>query len=412
MIGRQISLREFARFAGEYEAVLVALFRRADESLSREDLMRIAADHGDGKTPSHIVDCLIEYRMVEEADIQSGLFRYAAPLAELHRHLAKQGEPVSAESIAANLAALNHVVTDMDIARAAGNASKARLAADDLRLLCSQIMRGVVQNHRHIQREALVIKGSEGSMPLRVRYERLQHAWERYIEPLVRMVEIRGEFSSRTSEAERALIAAEREGLLTDAEEVRRSRLLLASATATAVRAVTDCVKTVQPILSELRADSRVVAGAALGMAAFIRTGAVRSGLAALLRHVHVREQERFRDEHARDILATLLDFKPTEPDPTPPASQGVAEGVDIEFIPFLQSAVAGLRVAGHVPDVLAFMRKRHPEAPSHHMLRLYHELLDLDGIGPRAVLGPREEYALPGCDLSSPRLTLLPETP
>ena len=45
-------------------------------------------------------------------------------------------------------------------------------------------------------------------------------------------------------------------------------------------------------------------------------------------------------------------------------------------------------------------------------MLRLYHELLDLDGIGPRAVLGPREEYALPGCDLSSPRLTLLPETP
>jgi hypothetical protein len=412
LTGRQISLKEFARFAADYEVLLSALYRRAEEPLSRSELVTIAFDHGEDRaSPHHIVERLIEYRIVEEADLQSGLFRYAQPLIELHRHLAKQGEPVSAESIEANLGALNHTVADIELARSVGNAAKARLATDDIRRLCTEILRGVVQNHRHIQREALDIKASEGSVPLRVRYERLQHAWDRYIAPLVRMVETRGEFAGRTQDADRALAAADNDGLLPDPEEVRRTRLLLASTSSTATRAVTDCVKTVQPILSELRANSRMVAGAALGMSAFIRAGAVRSGLTTLLRHVYVREQERFRDEHAHDILAGILAFKPTEPEPTPPSTEADSEEGDLDFVPFLQRAMADLNEVSRVDDVLAFVSQRNPHAPGHHMLRLYHELLGTESPGRQAVLGERAEYSLEGCDLSSPRLSLLPET-
>jgi hypothetical protein len=406
--GRQISLKEFARFAFDYEAVLFTLYQHTEETHSRSDLLRIAADHGGVESSaSRIVERLIEYRIVEEADLQSGLYRYSQPLVELHRHLAKQGEPVSAESIEANLGALNHAVADIDLARTAGNGAKARLATDDIRRLCAEILRGVVQNHRHIQREALEIKACEGSVPLRVRYERLQHAWDRYIAPLVRMVESRGEFAGRTQDAERALSAADRDGLLPDTEEVRRTRLLLAATGITATRAVTDCVKTVQPVLSELRADSRVVAGAALGMTAFIRFGADRSGLASLLRYIQVREQERFRDDHACDILAGILDFRPALPEPTPSASEAADEESDPNFVPFMQRVIASLREKGEVDDVITFVRGSHPDAPGHHVLRLYHELLGAEDDEFRITVGGRFEYSLPGCDLSSPILAL-----
>jgi hypothetical protein len=407
MSSRVISIKEFSGFAFDNPSILGALYRRQGEVFSEADLRVLAAAHADDKnTPEHIVRRLIDFRLVEEVDLNSGTYRYARALIDLHRHLENHGEPVSAESIEGNLSSLAQAGSELAMACTQLNHGKAHTAATEIRRLCDDVLRGVTQNFRYVINESLEIKKGDIHLSLRERHDRLRHAWDRYIDPLVQIVNVRGEFAARVQAVEVALLQAENCALLTDTEEVRMLRRLLASVTATANRVMADCLKTVQPLLQRLHADGLVMQGAALGMAQFLKNGAVASGLPGLINVVSERKQDLYRDDELKDVLVALVSFHPTPPAPLPqPAELDTYEPAD-DYIMFLDETVALLRQMKQVPDLLAFVQEQNPQRSAHHFIRLYHRLGAEDSDFPVNFFG-RQTYVLADCELDAPQMAI-----
>jgi len=407
MSGRQISLREFASFASRYSAVLETLFKRSDDEFSRADLLSIAASVStdEAASPESIVRTMEEYRLIEKTEEQATTYRYPRALIDLHRHFSMLSEPVSAQSITANVSALSQAGADIRLAVAGSNSGAARNAADEIRRLCNDVLRGVSENYKFILHEALELKKGDGSMTIKQRYERLDHAWARYIEPLRMIVLVQGSFSHHVAEADSGLAAAEKTGVLPDAEEVRMLRRFLGLVVQTANRSMADCLKTVQPLLNRLKQDGRVAHGAAVGISQFIHVGPSRSGIPALLRIISVREQDRFQNNELSSVLRTLLSLKPSPPPIIPESSSDLRNGQQVDMR-FAAEAIASVEAAGTVTDLLTFLHDRFPDRHAFDHVSIFHYLTKEES-GFTAHFGPMKDYELLGASIQSAQLSL-----
>lgn len=402
---RRISIKEFAHFATRHSEVLEALFERASEEFTFPVLVRIAESTWQEGNPSAetIARNLVDMRIVEATDHTGSTFRYSPAIADLQRHLALTPDPVSARSILANVSDLADTNANIRRAIEIGDGGLALRAHEDLRRLCTNILRGVAENFRFVMNEVLDLKKASASITLRDRYARLDYSWTRYADPLRVMLLADGDFSQRMSAAENLIKRACESGLFPNRDQPESLRRYISIVLQSTNLAIVDCVRTVQPLLERLREDSMVAAGAAVGMAQFTKCGAIPSGIIKLLPVAFSAERDCFADAELDQTLRAILTIRPAPPPVIPDVHGGRTAGADAAFV---AEAIESLSTAGEVPDLLAHLLNKHPDRTAYDCLCVFHHLTKpSSGFSP--TFGPLAEFDFSDAIVTSSRLSI-----
>jgi hypothetical protein len=267
-----VTFQEFASFAAVQAPLLEALFRQRDREFSESDLVALVEEHrnrdlnnGGTSTPT-IVRRLKELRIVEDAGTgeAGSAFRYAEILADLHEYFSQTLAPISPESIEGAIVSIRKLVSEIEEARRDFSAGTVESRAREIRQRCSQVLKGIEANYRHIMNEAASIRAESAQLTAQARFVRLERAFRTYIGPLTEVVHARGLLHQVLEEAQRSVEAAEEEGLFKAPEQAAATCRRFEALRSRGVARISDCMDTIRPLIEKYRQQTLAAQGAGL----------------------------------------------------------------------------------------------------------------------------------------------------
>lgn len=394
-----VSPQAFFRFAAEHHALLVDLYQHRDGMTEARLLQLIRRHAGDsGPSASHVANRLQELGFIDAAPHATAQFEMTRPFAELMATLLREYRLTSVEVIRAYFTAMDHLTAEIGQAVAAGNGDALVRALKDAAEHVERMRHDSRRNREEVIATAMQVKSNRDRMSPRRRFEIINRLWTRYLVPLRDMVDTHKAMDASLDRAERVLAEAEDrfriDGPVASAVSAARARVRRLRREV--VLDFRESIREVAPLYEELRRENALARGASHALEKIMKQGLGALALPRRLGICNWQQQGLFSDAALEAYLIALHGYAPERPRAIAPGS-GTAMS---DHIP-LDAFDAQVREALPIPDALAWLSRRWPDAPLKTVLRLYGRMHS-GRYGPVSFGAEQNAYRGPGVRLQA----------
>ncbi len=389
----------FFRFAADHYLLLVDLFYRA-EGVNDAELLALVERHRDARSPAapYVAEQCRGLGILEPAPDATATYELTRPVRTLLGHLLLEHRLTSAAVIQAYLDDLEALGRELDQAVAGGRGGPAVRVLAEVGDLLERVRQDSRANREGIIGEVLRIKSNLDRRTVRERFEEVNRLWSRYLEPLRDLIDVRQAMDHTLDGLDRLL----RQGLAAFtldgavSRELGRARLRLLRLRREAAEDFREALREIEPLYQALRRENELVRGASRALERIRREGLRCLDWTGLLALPVWRREGLFGDPAAEAFLRDVRGYEPRRPHALP---EGSGDGPPAFLDP--EELLGALRADLPVPDLLAWLAARYPEASLGELLRAYGRL-HAGPPGP-AAFGPAERaYRIAGVRVSA----------
>lgn len=394
----------FFRFAARYYPLLLDLFYRR-EGFTEADLRSLIATLSTESDPSpvNIIDQLLSFGIIEPIPDATASFELTAPVQNLLSYLLREHRLTSAKEIQAHLTDLGELREELDTASRQNNGHQALRALNDISQLIERIRDGSHRNREAIINEVIKLKSNRERRSTKERFEIINRLWNRYLEPLRDLIDVKKAMDAGLDDLERSLVTNGQtfaiDGAL--AREFSRCRARLLRLRRGMTEDFAESVREVEPLYRSLKRESELVRGASLALEKLDRSGMVSLQLLELMALPVWRVEGLFSDTSLESYLSEIKGYEPGQPQPL------IETGTTTPPECILPSALyARLESALPVDDLLAWLLEEYPDAGVGELVRAYGRVF-LRQSNSMRFIGEERRYTLPDATLIARPLRL-----
>lgn len=205
-----VSPAAFFRFASENIGVVIAVFENG--ATDEATLSALIDRHRVDSQPSseHIRRQLEDLRILERSAEAESVFEIAPQVGELLSWLTHRQRLSSAAVLRAHLDDLTAVGKELQQAVGTGDASLAALALNDAGGLVERLRALSEANREAMVTEAQNVRSARADSSSVERFQRVRRLWEQFLSPLQQLVDVRGEMEQRLETLRELLHEGER----------------------------------------------------------------------------------------------------------------------------------------------------------------------------------------------------------
>jgi len=362
--------QSFFRFAARYYPLLLDLYYRR-EGFTEGDLRNLleglytAGDPG----PATVIDQLLSFSIIEPIPDATASFELTAPVQNLLSFLLREHRLTSTKVLQVYLTDLGELRDVLDGASGQHLGHQAARALNDISQLIERIRQDSHSNREAIIGEVIKLKSNRERRTTRERFEIINHLWNRYLEPLRDLIDVRKAMDASLDDLDRSLTANGRifalDGAL--AREFSRCRARLLRLRREMTEDFYESIREVEPLYVSLKRESELVRGASLALERLDRSGLASLDLREMMAIPVWRIEGIFSDTSLESFLHGIKGYKPG----IPPPLVDTGETARPEFI-LPSELYARLASALPVDDLLAWLLESYPEAGAGELIRAY----------------------------------------
>lgn len=333
---------------------------------------------------------LRELQILVPIEPGSEAFFMAEPVARLLSYLFNEANPATPEMVHGYVCSLETTIKRLGMALHE-EVQQVKLAFEELGQALRRIHADLEETQHAILAEVAHHKTERTRVPVRVKYRRIVHWMERYVEPMIDIVRADGPLRAVFDEAERLLKVARAEALFNDHPALTRNLRLLRLVAAHALRVFTQCRKEIQPLYESLRRSSSIAEGAARALEKLQAEGLSKWGSEHLIPIAALRFQAVPGDAAISLSIHRVVNHPP-EPAPVLQLSADKQDPGALIKLGWLNSLPRLVRNDLPLDDLLGWLLTRHPNPNTLDLLAGFGKLVfdaELDaafGDGPTVV--------------------------
>ena len=357
----KINPQSFFNFCATHSALLRALAEHDGEISEADSLRMIRANPGAGEElPETGWRRLRELQILVPTEPGSELYLLAEPVARLLAYLFNESNPATPEVIQGYVLSLETTGKRLSRALDEEDITAVKLAFEEI----SQTLRRVHADLNATQHAILAAvaryKTERARVPVREKYRLIVHWMERYVEPMIRIIDRDGILRATFEETEKLLERARAEALFNDHPALARNLRFLRLVGDHALRVFTQCRREIQPLYESLRRSSFIAEGAARALEKLQAEGLAKWGSEHLIPVATWRFQNVPGDAAIGIALRRVIEHPPESPPVLELASEEETPSALVRRL-WLDSLAERVRDELPVEDVLAWLVERHP---------------------------------------------------
>lgn len=360
----------FFRFATRYYPLLLDLFYRR-EGFTEADLRGLITNLSTESDPAplNVIDQLLSYGIIEPIPDATASFELTAPVHNLLAYLLREHRLTSATEIQSHLTDLGELREELDSASRQNLGNQALRALNDISQTTERIRQGSHSNREAIIGEVIKLKSNRERRSTKERFEIINRLWNRYLEPLRDLIDVKKAMDASLDDLERSLMTNGKtfaiDGALT--REFSRCRARLLRLRREMSEDFSESVREVEPLYRSLIREGELVRGASLALEKLDRSGLGSLQLQELTALPVWRVEGLFSDTSLESYLSGIKGYEPGQPQPLIETKATAPP----ECI--LPSALYA-RLASTLPvdDLLAWLLEEYPEAGVGELVRAY----------------------------------------
>ncbi len=380
----KINPQAFFNFCAAHPVLLRALAERGGEFSEAETLRLIRANPGAAEElPETAWRRLRELQILVPTEPGSESHFLAEPVARLLSYLFNEANPATPEMIRGYVLSLDTTCKRLARALDEEDITPVKLAFDEISQTLRRIHADLDETHHAILTEVARYKTERARVSVREKFRRIVHWMERYVEPMIKIIDADGPLRATFDETERLLGRAREEALFNDHPALARNLRFLRLIRDHALRVFTQCRKEIQPLYESLRRSSAIAEGAARALEKLQNEGLVRWGNEPLIGVCALRFQNVPGDAAIGHALRRVVEHPPEPPPVLELTSEEAAPGALLRrrWLDALPE-----RAATELPieDLLGWMVERHPDQDTAQILSGFSELIFHDNFHAR----------------------------
>nr|MBF0221333.1 hypothetical protein [Desulfobulbaceae bacterium] len=362
--------QSFFRFADRHYPLLLDLFYRST-GLTEADLRDlIDASRTEGAPGSAaIINQLISYGIIEPVPDATATFELTAPIGALLAFLLREHRLTSAKVIQGYLSDLEDLRNEIDGAALQKLNNQAARALTDISQVIERIRQDSQANREAILTEVLKLKANRDKRTVRERFEVINRLWNRHLEPLRDLIDVKKAMDASLDDLERSLLTDGKTFVLDGAltREFSRCRARLLRLRREVAENFYESMKEVEPLYISLKRESELVRGASLALEKIDRAGLASLNFDACLAIPIWRLEGTFSDTYLEAFFHEVQGYEPTVPQPLP-----AAEEIPLHEFILPSDLFARLDASVPVPDLLTWLLAQYPKATAGELVRAY----------------------------------------
>lgn len=311
----KINPQTFFNFCATHTTLLRAIAERGGE-ISEIDAIRLvrANPPSSEELPETTWRRLRELQILIPTEPSSELYFLADPISRLLTYLFNEANPATPEMIRGYVMSLE--TTDKRLARALEeeDVQQVKLSFEEVSQTLRRIHADLDETHHAILVEVARYKTERSRVSVREKYRRIVHWMERYVEPMIAIIDADGPMRVAFDETERLLWKARSEALFNDLPTLARNQRFLRLVGSHALRVFTQCRKEIQPLYESLRRSSLIAEGAARALEKLQNEGLAKWGVEPLICVCALRFQNVPSEVAIALVLRRMIEHPPEPP--------------------------------------------------------------------------------------------------
>lgn len=365
--------QSFFRFANQYYSLLLDLFYRR-EGFSEGDLRNIIETTCGEKDvdSTKLISQLQSLSIIEPIPDATASFELTAPVVNLMSFLLREHRLTSTKVLQVYLTDLGELREELNGATRQNLGNQAARALNDISQLIERLRQDSHSNREGIIREVIKLKSNKEHRSVRERFEVINHLWNRYLEPLRDLIDVKMAMDAGLDDLERSLSAGTKTFILDGAlaREFSRCQARLLRLRREMTEDFSESMREVEPLYVSLKRDSELVRGASLALERMDRFGLASLQLPELMAIPVWRIEGLFSDTSLEAFLHGVKGYQPGVSEPLTDPNEAV-EGDFILQTELLERVEAALPI----DDVLYWLLENYPEAELGEVIRAYGRL-------------------------------------
>lgn len=270
----KINPQRFFNFCANHAPLLRGLADAKGE-LSEADVRRLIRNGGNssGELPETTWRNLRELQILVPTEAGSDFYSVADPVNRLIAYLFDEARAATPQIIAGYIQSLDTLGKQLSRAIDGDDISIVRLALEEILQTLRRIQADLDETHRSILKEVATYKTERETISARDKFRRIVHWMDRYVDPMVEIVNEDGPLRATFDEINRLLHRAREHGLFNDLPALERNTKHLRLVSRHALHVFQQCRRELQPLYETLRRSSFIAEGAALALEQLQREG-------------------------------------------------------------------------------------------------------------------------------------------
>jgi hypothetical protein len=370
-----IQPQTFLNFTAHHYPLLHDLYRRehgVNEAELYELIHKYRSDND--SQPAHIYNQLLDLRIIEALPDATAIYEITRPIAVLFRFLLQEQRLTSTTVIQAYLDDLDTFYGDLENALREEKHGRIERSLSEIVDTMERIRQDSRANRQAIINEAMAVKGNRERRTVRERFETILLIWEKYLEPLKDLIDVKksmdGSLDSLESLLKSGLKQYTMDGVVFD--ELQKTVARLVRLRRDVVSDFHESMQEVEPLYHSLERDSILARGASRALEQIDKFGLRSLQLTdALALPAGWLQQGLFTDTIVESYLHGVKEYVPQQ---APHLSLG--ENVSNPQYMDLQDVVDSLNNEVPVTDTLAWLFDRYLDFELIDILRVYGHLI------------------------------------
>jgi hypothetical protein len=357
----KINPQTFFNFCAAHTTLLRALAEHVGE-VSQTDVLRLIRVNPalTDESPETTRRRLRELQILVPTEPGSELYSLADPIARLLTYLFNEANPATPEMIHGYVMSLE--TTSKRLARALDeeDVQQVRFSFEEIGQTLRRIKADLDETHHAILSEVARYKIERSRVSVREKYRRIVHWMERYVEPMIAIINAEGPMRAAFDETERLLMRARNEALFNDLPALARNQRILRLVASHALRVFTQCRKEIQPIYEALRRSTFIAEGAARALEKLHNEGLSKWGVEPLIGVYALRFQNVPGDAAIASVLRRLVEYPP-EPPPVLAFPDKQEDPIGLRRLTWLDSLPQVVQPALPINDLFQWLIENSP---------------------------------------------------
>ena len=301
----------FLQFAADRTNLLLALFERGE--VDDAELLALINKHRTEADPAtdHLRRQLEEYGIIERSPISEIAFELTLPMRELFSWLTHKQRLSSATVLRGYLDDLKLDAKELETAIKGSDANMAMLSLKEIDGTIDRLRSLSTANRESTISESQALRSAGSGISSVVRYQTVRRLWERFLEPLRQLVDIKGEMELRFEALRTVLDDGERQ--FTTHGAVYRAFARTIARVARLRRSALDdhrsSVQEIAPLYERMRRENLWVRGASSALQRIRKEGISSLGIDNRLGILSWRTQFLMSDEKLRTRISGLVGY-------------------------------------------------------------------------------------------------------
>ena len=386
-------LRQLMERKGEFEETQVARLIR-DHASSQEEM------------PETTWRRLRELQILVPTEPGSTTYLLAEPVARLLTYLFDEANPATPEMVRGYIESLESLGRQLVQAIETDNVTFVGLAFGEINVTLRRIHADLEETQRAVQNEVAAFKINREQFSVRDRFRRIVYWMERFVEPMIAIVQPDAQMAAAFEEIERLLRFAREQALFNDHPALDRNLRFLRLVRQHALRVFQECRHELAPLYESLRRSSFIAEGAALAIDRLRREGLANWGTRPIISACSLRTQNVPGDAAITLALRRVIAHPPELApmisfDETPEMPPALVRRMWLDTLP------AAAREAVPVEDLITWLSQRFPDKRTGEILIGFSRLLFHDGFRATFADVLERDYAMPDGELRGHPLRL-----